>query len=162
MKTNTLADKLTQDVAYVLEETEIALTKRLLDFNLLKHGSLTIEEAEFLKSLVHEVITESAEDFIPDDVDTIEPQELAQAIPPEEAPEVPQEEVPQEDKLLTDENGVIYKWNAVTGDLTPADEPTEELVQSELTQDNSDLEQSPDPLAVQIDEATIASSLLRF
>jgi hypothetical protein len=60
---------MSQEVASVLEEATGIVTNRLVMESLLKNGKVTIEEATFLNKLASEVITEAAEDFIPDSIE---------------------------------------------------------------------------------------------
>jgi len=60
---------MSQEVAAVLEEATGIVTNRLVMESLLKNGKVTIEEAKFLNKLASEVITEAAEDFIPDSIE---------------------------------------------------------------------------------------------
>ena len=60
---------MSKDVAVVLEEATGIVTNRLVMESLLKNGKVTIEEATFLNKLASEVITEAAEDFIPDTIE---------------------------------------------------------------------------------------------
>jgi len=60
---------MSQEVAAVLEEATGIVTNRLVMESLLKNGKVTIEEATFLNKLASEVITEAAEDFIPDSIE---------------------------------------------------------------------------------------------
>jgi hypothetical protein len=106
-------EKLQQDVAYVLEEAIKYTSTKLINYNLEKNGRITLEETQFLKKMAYDVITEAAEDFIPD---TIE-------VP--EVPEVPEGAVNQ-DTILTDEMGNAFTYNATTGELVPVDTPAEE------------------------------------
>ena len=60
---------MSKEVAGVLEEATGIVTNRLVMESLLKNGKVTIEEATFLNKLASEVITEAAEDFIPDSIE---------------------------------------------------------------------------------------------
>ena len=87
----------------VLESLQIALaeasnyiTDKLVLESLVKNGSVSLEEANFFDSLVKEVLTEAAEDFVPD------------ALPQ-----------PSEPILLTDEAGNQYMYQPETGELVP-------------------------------------------
>jgi len=59
------ANTLTQ----VLEETSATMADRMTMDHLNKYGSVTLEESSFYTGLCHDVITEAAEDFIPDELD---------------------------------------------------------------------------------------------
>jgi len=58
-----------QTLAGVLEETATNMGNALALEHLGKNGVLTIEEASFFHNLTYDVITEAAEDFIPDTLD---------------------------------------------------------------------------------------------
>ena len=63
-----LKEIMVNEVASVIEETTNFVTNRLVMESLLKNGKVTLEEASFFNTLAKEVITEAAEDFIPDTV----------------------------------------------------------------------------------------------
>ena len=63
-----LKEIMVNEVASVIEETTNFVTNRLVMESLLKNGKVTLEEANFFNSLAKEVITEAAEDFIPETV----------------------------------------------------------------------------------------------
>jgi hypothetical protein len=65
-----LKEIMVSEVSNVLEETTNFVTNRLVMESLLRNGKVTIEEANFFHSLSKDVITEAAEDFIPDTVTT--------------------------------------------------------------------------------------------
>lgn len=58
-----------QTLAGVLEETATNLGNAMVLNHLATKGSITLEEATFFHNLVTEVITEAAEDFIPDSIE---------------------------------------------------------------------------------------------
>jgi hypothetical protein len=57
-------------VGQALEETTNMLTEALTLRHLSTYGVVSIEEATFYRNLSSTVITEAAEDFIPDEVET--------------------------------------------------------------------------------------------
>ncbi len=63
-----LKNIMVNEVASVIEETTNFVTNRLVMESLLKNGKVTLEEANFFNTLAKEVITEAAEDFIPETV----------------------------------------------------------------------------------------------
>jgi len=63
-----LKEKMVSEVASVIEETSNFVTNRLVMESLLKNGKVTLEEATFFNELAKEVITEAAEDFIPETI----------------------------------------------------------------------------------------------
>ena len=63
-----LKEIMVNEVASVIEETTNFVTNRLVMESLLKNGKVTLEEANFFNTLAKEVITEAAEDFIPETV----------------------------------------------------------------------------------------------
>ena len=85
---------MSQEVAAVLEEATGIVTNRLVMESLLKNGKVTIEEATFLNKLASEVITESAEDFIPDTIEVPDAQPVMEESAQEQAPTI--EEATQE------------------------------------------------------------------
>ena len=58
-----------QTLASVLEETSTNMGNAMILNHLSKNGAVTLEEAEFYHNLCTDVITEAAEDFIPDEID---------------------------------------------------------------------------------------------
>ena len=58
-----------QTLASVLEETSTNMGNAMVLNHLSKNGAVTLEEAEFYHNLCTDVITEAAEDFIPDEID---------------------------------------------------------------------------------------------
>jgi len=55
-----------ESLIHSLEEASTVIGNRLILEHLSKNGVVTLEEAEFYHGLTSDVITESAEDFIPD------------------------------------------------------------------------------------------------
>ncbi len=110
-----IKETLVADLKATLEETANTMADRVILESLAKNGSVSLEEAEFYNSLVHRVITEAAEEFVPEALDLSaleEAQEFAAA----------QEEAQNaEPMILTAEDGTVYSYNAVTGELTPVE-----------------------------------------
>ncbi len=96
----TVKEILVQDLGFVLEETGNRMIDKMVLESLAKNGSVSLEEAEFYNSLVRKVITESAEDFVPDNLD---PMSAANGM------------------ILTGEDGTVYSFDQATGELTPID-----------------------------------------
>ena len=92
-------------VGQALEETTNMLTEALTLRHLATHGVVTIEEATFYRNLSSAVITEAAEDFIPDEVETADVPDGGDAIE------------------LYDAAGNCYLFDPNTGSLTPCDAP---------------------------------------
>ena len=92
-------------VGQALEETTNMLTEALTLRHLATHGVVTIEEATFYRNLSSAVITEAAEDFIPDEVETADAPDGGDAIE------------------LYDAAGNCYLFDPNTGSLTPCDAP---------------------------------------
>jgi hypothetical protein len=90
-----------QTLAQVLEETSTNMGNAMILDHLAKKGIVSIEEAEFYHNLCADVITEAAEDFIPDTLDV---------------PEAPEAMAPME---LYDAVGNKYVFQ--DGDLIPVD-----------------------------------------
>lgn len=96
-----------QALGQTLEETTDLLTESLTLRHLQKHGSVTLEEATFYHNLSATIITEAAEDFIPDEVETMDPADAGEAVE------------------LYDAAGNCYLYDPSTGSLTPCDAPAE-------------------------------------
>jgi len=90
-----------QTLASVLEETSTNMGNAMVLNHIAEKGSVTLEESEFYHNLCSDIITEAAEDFIPDTV---------------EVPDAPQEEAPLE---LYDAVGNKYVFQ--DGQLIPVD-----------------------------------------
>lgn len=92
-------------VGQALEETTNMLTEALTLRHLATYGTVTIEESTFYRNLTSAVITEAAEDFIPDEVETADIPDGGDAIE------------------LYDAAGNCYLFDPNTGSLTPCDAP---------------------------------------
>jgi hypothetical protein len=90
----------------ILEESIDYMTTRLINFNLQKNGSVTLEEAKFLNKLATEILLEAVNEM--------------------------GEETPDTDKVLTDEQGNEFIYNPVTGELDPVDTPEPETTEDGL------------------------------
>ena len=64
-----------QTLAGVLEETSTNMGNSMVLGHLSKNGTVTLEEAEFYHNLCADVITEAAEDFIPDELNVPDAEE---------------------------------------------------------------------------------------
>ncbi len=107
----TVKEILVQDLGLVLEETGNLMVDKMVLESLAKNGSVSLEEAEFYNTLVRRVVTEAAEEFVPDELSMPEvPEEL-------EAPVAGDNEV----MILTGEDGTVYNFNPGTGELTPVE-----------------------------------------
>ena len=96
-----------QALGQTLEETTNMLSESLTLRHLAKYGSVNLEEASFYRNLSVAVITEAAEDFIPEEVETADPIDDGEAIE------------------LYDAAGNCYLFDPNTGSLTPVDAPEE-------------------------------------
>lgn len=96
-----------QALGQTLEETTDLLTESLTLRHLQKYGSVTLEESTFYHNLSATIITEAAEDFIPDEVETMDPADVGEAVE------------------LYDAAGNCYLYDSSTGSLTPCDAPAE-------------------------------------
>lgn len=120
------------DLKATLEETASIMADRVILESLAKNGSVSLEEAEFYDSLVRRVITEGAEEFVPESLDLSYLQEMADM----EAAEAEAAEngafanegdpMAGDIMILTDEEGATYQYNPVTGELTPVQQNAEE------------------------------------
>ena len=95
----TIKDVLVADLQKTLEETANIITDQIILESLAKNGSVSLEEAEFQDALVRRVITEAAEEFVPDELIT----EGAEPM------------------ILTGEDGTVYSFNPATCELTPVE-----------------------------------------
>jgi hypothetical protein len=100
-------------VGQALEETTNMLTEALTLRHLSTYGVVSIEEATFYRNLSSTVITEAAEDFIPDEVETADIPDGGDAIE------------------LYDAAGNCYLFDPNTGSLTPCDAPAGDDVPAE-------------------------------
>jgi len=66
---NNFKQIITEHTYAVLEEAQSSLVRTLTNKHLVKHGVVTLEEADFYGRLATRVLTEAAEDFIPEEVD---------------------------------------------------------------------------------------------
>lgn len=97
------------DLKATLEETANIMADRVILESLAKNGAVSLDEAEFFDSLVRRIITEAAEEFVPESIDLSYLQEEAdfQAL------------ASQEPMILTAEDGTVYEYNPATGELAP-------------------------------------------
>ena len=58
-----------ESLGILLENISKNISNRMILEHLEKHGQINLEEATFYTNLVQDVITEAAEDFIPDEID---------------------------------------------------------------------------------------------
>jgi len=93
----TVKEILVQDLGAVLEETGNLMVDKMVLESLAKNGSVSLEEAEFFNALVRRVVTEAAEEFVPDELST----------------------AGGETMTLTGEDGTVYTFNTGTKELTP-------------------------------------------
>jgi len=101
-----------------LAEASNYITDKLVLESLVKNGNVSLEEANFFDSLVKEVLTEAAEDFVPD------------ALPQ-----------PSEPILLTDEAGNQYMYQPETGELVPVAAGGEEAPADEAVAESTEVQE---------------------
>ena len=99
----TIKDLFVADLQATLEETANIMADRVILESLAKNGKITLEEAEFYDGLVRRVVTEAAEEFVPEKL---------------ELPLI-QEGMEGEPMKLTGEDGTVYMFNPATCELTP-------------------------------------------
>jgi hypothetical protein len=140
-----------QTLTNVLEETSTNMGNAMTLDHLSKHGTVTIEEASFYHNLCEDVITESAEDFIPDTVE----------VP--DAPVVPEPTAPIE---LFDAVG--NKYSFADGQLTPIEdevapeaemgegEPAPEVAPEQAPEVAPEVEVAPEQAPV-VEEGTVVA-----
>jgi len=117
------------DVAAVIEETSNFLTNRLVMNTLVTQGKVSVEEAQYFKTLATEVLTEAAEEIIPDYIEVDDIQESAPASQTQESAQ----ESAQEQETVVQESTEIVTATEDTGaaEATEA-EAAEELTESEV------------------------------
>jgi len=98
----TVKELFVADLQATLEETANLMADKVILEALAKHGKLTLEEAEFYNTLVQRVVTEAAEEFVPDTLNV--EQYLQEAGEP---------------MILTGEDGTVYSFDPATCELTP-------------------------------------------
>ena len=91
-------------VSKVLEETTSTISESLILRHLAKYGSVNLEESSFYRNLASQVITEAADEFIPEEVETEDPMDALE---------------------LYDAAGSCYLFDPNTGSLTPVDMPAD-------------------------------------
>lgn len=122
-----------QTLAEVLEETASNMGNKMVLDHLSKNGTVSFEEAEFYKTLCMEVLTEAADEFIPEELDV---------------PEAPAPEAPIE---LFDAVGNKYLFQ--NGQLIPVDAEEEEMAPEEPEMAPEDAPEAA-PEAAPVQEST--------
>jgi len=107
----TVKELFVADLQATLEETANLMADRVILEALATNGKLTVEEAEFYDTLVRRVVTEAAEEFIPDSLNV--EQYLAEAEAPAGQPGEPM--------ILTGEDGTVYRFDPATCELVPVE-----------------------------------------
>jgi len=103
----TIKELFVADLQATLEETASIMADRVILESLAKNGNISLEEAEFYDKLVRRVITEAAEEFVPEKL---------------EIPVIEEAEgMGGEPMKLTGEDGTVYMFNPATCELTPID-----------------------------------------
>ena len=128
-----------KSLAEVLEETSTNMGNAMVLGHLEKNGSVSIEEASFYHNLCADVITEAAEDFIPDTV---------------EVPESPEAQAPIElydavgNKYIFQDGQLIPVENDEAGEAVEGEEAIEAPMQesTEAPSDAEVLEESTTPV----------------
>ena len=108
-----------QTLASVLEETSTNMGNAMVLNHIAEKGSVTLEESEFYHSLCSDIITEAAEDFIPDTI---------------EVPDAPEAEAPIE---LFDAVGNKYVFQ--DGQLIPVDGDQDDDGMADAEEDHGEL-----------------------
>jgi len=101
----TIKELFVADLQATLQETANIMADRVILESLAKNGKISLEEAEFYDTLVRRVITEAAEDFVPEKLEMT----------------VIEENEGGEPMKLTGEDGTVYMFNPATCELTPID-----------------------------------------
>jgi len=131
-----------QTLTNVLEETSTNMGNAMTLDHLSKHGTVTLEEASFYHNLCTDVITEAAEDFIPDTVE----------VP--DAPVVPEPTAPIE---LFDAVG--NKYSFADGQLIPIED--EVAPEADIDQDGmADIDETHGQLPADAEQAPAAEPIV--
>jgi hypothetical protein len=102
----TVKDLFVADLQATLEETASVMADRVILESLAKNGKITLEEAEFYDAITRRVITEAAEEFVPEHL---------------EMPLIQESDMGGEPMILTGEDGTVYNFNPATCELTPVE-----------------------------------------
>ena len=126
-----------QAVGQTLEETTNLIAESLTLRHLGKYGQVSLEEASFYHDLAAQVITEGAEEFIPDEVETDDPMDTLE---------------------LYDAAGNCYAFDPNTGSLTPIDAP--EGIEDEMEEQEPEIEpvEPVEPVVPPMEESTVVTS----
>ena len=108
-------DYFAQTLTQVLEETGTNMGNALVLDHLAKNGTVTIEEAEFFHNLTTEVLTEAAEDFIPETIEVLTEDEMADQM----AQAAPVADGGPEGEIFYDKAGNAYMFSG--GQMIPVD-----------------------------------------
>ena len=146
----TLKEIFVADLKATLEETSNIMADRIILESLAKHGSITLDEAEFYDSLVRRVITESAEEFVPESLTLPTLEEMGMEGEGDLGEQGPGLEMGEggEDMILTGEDGTVYSFNKATGELVPvegaegaedAEEGLDDIESNEAEHEDSDV-----------------------
>ena len=122
-------------VGQVLEETTSTISESLILRHLAKYGSVNLEEASFYQNLASQVITEAADEFIPEEVETEDPMDALE---------------------LYDAAGNCYLFDPNTGSLTPCDAPAD----VETAPDSVPPVEAPAPAPVPEEEPVAESTVI--
>ena len=106
----TLKETLVADLKATLEETSNIMADRVILESLAKNGSISLDEAEFYDSLVRRVVTEAAEEFVPESLNMPVLEEMGMPAG-----------APGEAMVLTGEDGTVYNFDPATCELTPVE-----------------------------------------
>ncbi len=117
-------------VSKVLEETTSTISESLILRHLAKYGSVNLEESSFYRNLASQVITEAADEFIPEEVETEDPMDALE---------------------LYDAAGNCYLFDPNTGSLTPVDMPAD----AEPAPDSVPPVEEPAPVPAPVAESTV-------
>jgi hypothetical protein len=104
----TIKDLFVADLKATLEEAANIMADRVILESLAKRGSITLEDADFYDGLVRRVVTEAAEEFVPEKLELPLIQEGAEGMG-------------GEPMKLTGEDGTVYMFNPATCELTPVE-----------------------------------------
>lgn len=153
---NIFEESIAEVLPLVLETTSADLKSKLIARTILENGFINLEEAEFLCSIVDTLITEGAEEFIPDEIEVPE-EDLEQN-------ELPTELFDADGNKYIVSNGMIVPAGTENGEEAPeVDEVDPAAVEEEAGDTDgdgdSDAEEAPEE-APEVNESTKVSQKL--
>ena len=141
-----------QTLASVLEETSTNMGNAMILEHLSTKGTVTLEEAEFYHTLCTDVITEAAEDFIPDTLDVPEQEVAPEAAAPIELFDA------VGNKYVFQDGQLIPVEGEVEEEMAPEEAPVEEAPVMEATETEGEVVEEAEAAPVEVvEESTVVA-----